>query len=206
VSYRSNPDGSRSPYELNVSFFDALNDPRGPEGLTTQVDRFMCAQAIMLALAGVPGIYLHSLIGSRSHHEGVRQTGHARSINREKLPLERLRAELDDARGIRSGVFTRYRALLRARRRERAFHPTAPQRVLETADAIFALRRGPPGATVTCLHNVGDRASRVALDDVGLIAGGVTDLTTGRPPPLVDGSLTLEPYAVAWLAPLRPEG
>ena len=203
VSYRSHPDGSQSPYELNVSFFDALSDPRGPEGLATQVERFMCAQAIMLALAGVPGIYLHSLIGARSHREGVRASGHARAINREKLSLERLRAELADERGIRAGVLGRYRALLRARRSEGAFHPTAPQRVLDTANGVFALRRGPPGASVTCLHNVGDRPAPIELGDVGLPAGGATDLTTGRSLPLDEGSLTLAPYAVAWLAPLR---
>ncbi|RLC54282.1 MAG: sugar phosphorylase, partial [Chloroflexota bacterium] len=65
VSYKANPDGSQTVYELNISYFDALSDPNGPEPLDWQVRRFLASQAIMLSLAGVPGIYVHSLFGSR---------------------------------------------------------------------------------------------------------------------------------------------
>jgi glycosidase len=65
VSYKANSDGTSSPYELNINYFDALNDPNARESLDTQIDRFVCAHAIMLALVGVPGIYFHSLFGSR---------------------------------------------------------------------------------------------------------------------------------------------
>ncbi len=72
VSYRSNPDGSHSPYELNINYFDALANPGSNEPLDLQLDRFCAAHAIQLALPGVPGIYFHSLFGSRSWPEGVR--------------------------------------------------------------------------------------------------------------------------------------
>ena len=84
VSYKHNPDGSHSPYELNINYFDALSDPHENEVVDTQVDRFMAAQAIMLSLAGVPGIYFHSLFGSRGWLEGVKETGRNRTINRQK--------------------------------------------------------------------------------------------------------------------------
>src|SRR6185295_13363349 len=61
VSYKQNADGSKSPYELNINYFDALSNPNDhTEKIETQVDRFMAAQSILLALAGVPGIYFHS--------------------------------------------------------------------------------------------------------------------------------------------------
>ena len=62
VSYKTNLDGSTSPYELNINFMDALADPatkgESPELI---VHRFLASQAVMLALQGVPGIYFHSL-------------------------------------------------------------------------------------------------------------------------------------------------
>lgn len=85
VSYRSNPDGSQSPYELNINYFDALSDPKADEPIEIQIDRFIAAHAILLTLAGLPGIYFHSMFGSRSWFEGVRQNGHKRAINRQKL-------------------------------------------------------------------------------------------------------------------------
>jgi len=55
VSYKSNPDGTQSPYELNINYFDALSNPLADEPQQVQVDRFIASQSIMLCLAGVPG-------------------------------------------------------------------------------------------------------------------------------------------------------
>ena len=95
VSYKHNADGSQSPYEMNINYFDALssNSSNRQEieiDLDLQVNRFIAAQAIMLSLLGVPGIYFHSLFGSRGWIEGVKQTGRNRTINREKLQFDKL--------------------------------------------------------------------------------------------------------------------
>jgi len=123
VSYTTNPDGSRSVYELNISYFDALSDPASAEPLGLQRQRFLASQAIMLALRGVPGIYVHSLLGSRSWQEGVERTGRNRTINRQKFERAALEAELADQDSLRWRVFAAYRDLLRARASEPAFHP-----------------------------------------------------------------------------------
>ena len=65
VSYKTNSDGSKSVYELNITLFDALNNP-AQENSDVDVKRFLATQAIMLSLAGVPGIYIHSLFGSET--------------------------------------------------------------------------------------------------------------------------------------------
>src|SRR6202008_2965974 len=57
VSYKHNADGSRSPYELNVNYFDALSDPAGPEPRSAAVEPFMAAHAIIPSLARLPGLY-----------------------------------------------------------------------------------------------------------------------------------------------------
>jgi glucosylglycerate phosphorylase len=200
VSERSNPDGTTSPYELNVSLFDAISDPSADEPISLQVDRFVCAHAIMLALAGVPGIYLHSLLGSRSHHQGVLETGRARAINREKLPHERLLRELGDASSLRSRVLARFRQLLRARGGSKAFHPSAPQRVLDAGRAVFALRRGHGLDAVTCLHNVTGHPVAVDGAAVGLAGRPLFELVSGRRVTVGDHRLRLAPYAAQWLA------
>ena len=98
VSYKQDTQNRAIPYELNINFFDALNDPQGDDSIETQIDRFMVSQSIALVFRGMPAIYLHSLIGSRSWRAGVERTGQNRTINREKLNLDDLEEELANLR------------------------------------------------------------------------------------------------------------
>jgi sucrose phosphorylase len=222
VSYKSNPDGSRSPYELNVNYFDALSDPSGSEPEHLQVDRFLAAHAIMLALVGVPGIYFHSLFGSRGWREGAERTGRNRTINRQKLLVDDLERELDDPVSLRSQVFTRFARMLAARAAAPAFHPSGTQQVLDLGDTVFGLARSAPGASqqVFCLHNLTSQIQSVNLDEFPLaLSPGLArmarpkgrkkggrgdssflDLLTARLYPL-SHPLILEPYQVLWLTP-----
>jgi glycosidase len=205
VSYKTNPDGSRSVYELNISYFDALSDPASSEPLEVKVDRFVVSQAIMLALAGVPGIYVHSLVGSRSWNEGVARTGQSRTINREKLSRADLERDLADPATLRSRVFAAYRRLLHARASDAAFHPQGSQRVLLLDPAIFSLIRTSPDerSQVFCVHNVSDQPRLLSLqpDAFGLPAGMWHDLLTGETYPTQEQGfdLTLSPYQIRWL-------
>ncbi len=204
VSYRDNPDGTRSVYELNISYFDALSDPAAGEPLQVQVARFVVSQAIMLALAGVPGIYAHSLLGSRSWHSGVQETGRNRTINREKLDYDTVVAQLEDPDALRHRVFRAYRALLRARGAEPAFHPFAPQQVLMIQPSVFALlRTARDGASrVLCLHNVSARRQEVevAANQLGIVNGAWRDLVAGQQV-AAEARLVVDmaPYGVCWL-------
>jgi sucrose phosphorylase len=205
VSYKTNQDGSRSVYELNISYFDALSDPADDEPQATQVQRFALSQAIMLALAGTPGIYVHSLLGSRSWTEGVELTGHNRTINRQKLERATLERELADPGSLRYQVFAAYRRLLRARASDAAFHPHGGQQVLAAPEAIFALLRTAPdgGSRVLCAHNVSAREQTWQLQpaEFGAGPGPWHDLLTGEDHPAgPDGlHLSLPPYAIRWL-------
>lgn len=156
TSYKQNTDGTQSPYELNINYFDALSDPSGGEGIHVQIDRFMAAQAILLSLRGIPGLYFHSLFGSRSWTAGVSATGHNRTINRQKLMREELESELSDPSSLRAQIFTRYHSLLTKRTSSPAFHPHGGQQILEMGSGIFAvLRSSPEGDKKTlCLQNV----------------------------------------------------
>ncbi len=196
VSYRSLPDGSQSAYELNISYFDAITHPgvtvRQPE---TAVSRFIVSQAIPLALAGVPGIYFHSLFGSRNDQAGVAATGRNRSINRQKLHCDALTADLDAEGSIRHRVYTRYMHLLAIRTAEPAFHPLGRQTVLDLHPAVFAVERTAPDGSsrVVALHNVSGKSVTVTPPGGERWHDLVTDTISAAP------EITLRPYRVAWV-------
>ncbi len=205
VSEKANPDGSVSPYELNTTFFDALSDPndRG-EAWATKLDRFICSQAIMLALAGVPGIYIHSLFGSSNDHAGFARSGWKRDLNHQRLRLNEVESGLSAATTEAARVFARYARLLEVRRRQPAFHPRSGQRLLEAGPGIFALARGPrEGQALVTLHNVTD-SPRVATGEWPVGGPGEwEDVISGE---RFDrrSALQLAPYQVLWLQGPRP--
>ncbi len=195
INWKHNADGSKSPYEMNIVYFDALNDPNSPEPIELQVDRFMVAQAILLALRGMPGIYFHSLFGSRNDRDAALATGINRRINRQKFTREELDAALGDKQSLRAQVFGRFRAMLKVRRAESAFHPGGSQEFPDFGPGVFAILRTSPDGDkpVLCLQNVsGKPVGGIAVENIE--SGLLADQTVSA-----SGGLTLQPYEVNWL-------
>lgn len=165
ISYKQNADGTQSPYEMNINYFDALSDPAGNEPLEMQINRFMASQAIMLSLRGLPGIYFHSLFGSRNWADGVKSTKSNRTINRQKLERAELEQQLADPASLRSQVFERYRQLLIKRAALAAFHPHGGQEILDAGHGIFALLRiSLDGSqSVYCIQNITAQRQAISL-------------------------------------------
>lgn len=205
VSLRAHPDGSASPYELNAVYFDALNNPEADEPMETQVARFMSAHAILLAVAGVPALYLHALVGSRNWREGMATTGKLRTINRQKLDRATLEAEIADPLSLRRAVVDRWQARLRARRSRAAFHPNGDQRILPTDPRLMVVDRVAVDGSdrVLCVHNVSGHPVMLSLDEraelpprtelAALVSQrtAVTDARGGL-------SLRMPPYGIGW--------
>jgi len=210
VSYKQNSDGTQSPYELNINYFDALCrvDENGvvTETIELQVDRFMAAQAIMLSTAGVPGIYFHSLFGSRGWAEGVALTGSNRSINRQKFPRAFLEEQLAVSGSQPQRVFRRYAHMLKARTSCAAFHPNGNQHVLDCGETIFALLRVSPDEKkcVLILQNVSDTPQCVYLDESKLSHEAhtrATDLLTNLPIQWeANRTLLMGAYQIVWIS------
>lgn len=205
VSYKANPDGSQSPYELNIVYYSLLNPPYSNEPQALQVQRFLCSQAIMLALAGMPAIYIHSLVGSQNDLRGLETLGHNRAINREKLSRDALERDLANPASVRHQVFNGYKHLLRQRIAERAFNPNAAQTVLDLPDAVFGvLRLHAGGSAIIALHNVTAQPQSVSLDLAALGFAGSTrwqDVLTDQRIEAAQGMLRVElqPHKIAWL-------
>ncbi|MBA2528675.1 MAG: alpha-glucosidase C-terminal domain-containing protein [Euzebyales bacterium] len=206
VSAKADPGGRLSPYELNTVYFDALTEVDSREAPSRQVDRFLAAHSILLALAGVPGIYVQSLLGSRNWTEGVERTGQLRTINRQKFDRAALEAELDDPASLRHQVFTRLLDRIAVRTAEPCFHPNGAQRVLATGPRVLCFERHAPdgSAAVVCATNLSGRHQSVDLgSDRGLtLRGRFVDLC-GGPHLSTDAAgrlpVELPPYGVCWL-------
>ncbi len=200
VSTYARPDGTQAPYELNLTWYDALNHPAHPT--PHDIPRFLASQVIMLSLAGVPGIYIHSLFGSRNCHPCYQRTGQPRSLNREKFAYPDLLTRLADPQSRAARILRAFRRLLEIRAAQPAFHPQAPQTVLDLSPALFALRRGTPDQPLYGVVNVTDRPQETLLP-LEHPAPRWRDLISGAT--LLAGSqglaLTLQPYQALWLVP-----
>ncbi len=208
VSYKANSDGSTSVYELNITLYDFLNDPGRPDP-PCDVARFLASQAILLSLAGVPGIYVHSLFGSRNCHACFAETGRARSLNRQKFARVDLESVLADVTRHEQRVFNGYRHLLRVRRTAAAFHPAGAQQTLDLGPGVFAVLRIPPhvGQPVLCLTSVLPQPQTLVVPTtIGECRAphGWRDLISGATWPTADGQSqpNLAAYQACWLTPL----
>jgi sucrose phosphorylase len=192
VSYKRNPDGSDSPYELNVTYVDAILASRDSDN----AHRFLAAQAIQYALPGVPATYIHSILGSRNWIAGVNQTGRARTINREQLQVDQVLSELNDPASFRSRIFYPYLDLMKVRRSQKAFHPNAGFEILEIDPQVFAIKRYCEDQTIYALTNISSTETTVSLAGIE-ISNRMTNLFTAEK--IDSKSLTLKPYQYAWL-------
>ena len=202
VSYRTLDDGGRKPYEINISLFDALRGTtRGEDELG--VERFVCAHAIMLALEGIPGIYIHSLLGTRNDYERVDNTGSYRAINRHQWNYDSLIERLADKTSDHARVFTAIKALLAIRRRQAAFHPNATQFTLHLGVALFGFWRQSVDRrqSIFCINNVTDREQSVALSDINLIETQEwSDLISGAYYSPDHSEIVISPYQSVWIS------
>ncbi len=144
ISTRTQPDGTASPYELNITFVDALSPTVAGEPADSErhMRQFLTSQAVMLSLPGIPAVYFHSLVGTRNDYAAARDTGINRRINRHKYELQELEAHLQAAETLAPGIYAGYRTLLATRRDQPAFHPEAPISLIGgVPDSVLALLR-----------------------------------------------------------------
>ena len=198
VGYKDTPDGP-IPYELNINYLDAIAEAELPASV--RAAKFLAAYSIVIGMAGVPGIYIHSMVGSGNWLEGVEQSGIKRRINREKLDIDELCAELEREGSLRSRIYSGMRNMLRVRRAHSAFDPAAGQHILQLKPEIFAFERYTPKERVYCLVNCSAAPCAVGGFAAGFVAMG-RDLLSGQNMAQV---LEMQPYQVLWLAQTQNE-
>ena len=196
VSFRSEEDGSQSPYELNCSYIDTLSHPDEEDIL--RIKRMLLSQGTVLAMPGVPGIYFHSLVGSRNYHDGVKHTGINRSINREKFHIDWLENELSEQNNLSKIIFDSYRRIISIRINEKAFNPFGNFSFFDLDPRLFAIQQAcsENKEYVFAIHNFSSEQVKCTIPDE--IALPLKDLLSSYE---VDQTreVLLEPYQMMWL-------
>ncbi len=200
VSSRIDGEGREHPYELNITYFDAMRDTERPDDISWQVLRFLCSQIIMLSLRGIPLIYFHSMTAARNNNKGVAETGAHRTINRGRWVDRELRNLLNNPKTPTAQVFRGLTDLIKKRAEHMAFHPDTPQEVLSLSDALFVVQRLPAeDKPVTCVHNVTGQRVSVDLADLGAAVSGRDKVWDSIAEEEVSQTLILVPYQCCWL-------
>ncbi|MEX2455972.1 MAG: sugar phosphorylase [Balneolaceae bacterium] len=201
VSEKKNPDGTFSPYELNITYFDAFSDYNGSQSL--QERRYICSQIIMLSLRGVPGIYFHNLMATRNNVKGVSVTGRYRTINRKKWTYEELTDSLNDPDTNTYRIFHQYKEIIKKRNLHSAFHPFGNQKVLAVDNDVFCLERTATDETekVLVLANVTGKKLTVdaEFNDLPLDSSTKYSDILSDKVCVTNGVVSLAPYQVVWI-------
>ena len=205
VSTRRQADGSDAPYELNITYLDAVRDLTATDP-RDQLRPFLASQSVMLALQGIPAVYFHSLVGTPNDTEGVERSGQPRRINRHKYTWDELAGALESPESSQGWVFRQYRAMLQTRRKLAAFHPEASQRVLDVDHpAVLAVVRGEETDDgVALLANLGREPVSLSARQLRLPDDWTWDCLRGETVVGADGTVALDRYETVWLT--RPLG
>lgn len=201
VSYRSEEDGSKSPYELNCSYIDALTNPL--EDQLIRIKRMLVTQATVLAMPGVPGIYFHSMVGSQNYKDGVKHSGINRTINREKYNINWLEKELSTLGSLAKTIFDSYKRMISIRINEEAFNPFGEFNFLSLDDRVFIIDKFNIKKTtrILALNNYSNEKVTITLPKeiklplCDILSSSFSDQSTEKN----ELTITLEPYQIMWL-------
>lgn len=202
ISMRKAREGYDKPYEINIALYDAMQGTIDGGRDDYQEDRFVCAHAVMMALAGVPAFYIHSLLATENDYARVEKTGRARSINRHVWTEEELRRAMQDENLHHRRIFERLTRLIAIRSAQPAFHPNATQFTMHLGSRIFGFWRQSldHSQSIVCLFNVTREQQCVPVSEVNLGDGQWRDLVAGGDYSDQTDIIVLEPYQALWLS------
>lgn len=206
VTMKTNPDGADSAYEMNITYFDALKGIQA--GIDRwQIQRFICAQTVMLAIQGIPAIYIHSLTATPNDYHGVEQSGRTRSINRHIWDADELEQLLSNPETPHAIVFNELRKRLTIRSKQQAFHPESDQLTVDMGTQFFVLWRLADMQKILVVNNINDQKQLLALPTYPFPGTPLpwTDLLSTKTYPVETESLEVMPYQSLWLEARKPQ-
>lgn len=205
VSWRTTDDGGQKAYELNISLYDALQGTVNGKD-TWNFERFICAHAIMFGLEGIPGLYIHSLLGTQNDYQKLANTHQNRSINRRRWHLDALEEAMSDIYLHHAKVLETINKLLTIRINQPAFHPNATQFTLHLGLQLFGFWRQSQDRrqSIFCVSNVTDQPLELPLSELNLIVTeSWYELITDQEISELTQSIELAPYQTVWISNIR---
>lgn len=190
VNWKNNPDGTRSPYEVNVTYMDALGARNSSDD--ERLARFLLAHAILLSFSGVPAIYIQSIMGSRNDYDGVERLGYNRAINRQKYQQDDIESQLQTSGSLRHRVYHALSRLVVIRRKNSVFHPDSHFSINSvTPQVMHVTRTANNGERLDALFNISNEKQHINIHNAGF------DLISESPTPPAE--ITLRPWQVMWI-------
>ena len=207
ISYKTAEDGTEVPYEINITWYSALNLKGSDEDISFQVKRFIASRSIALVIQGVPGIYLHSLFGTHNDHEAVEDTHRKRAINRAIVDADSIMDSMNYPHSKKSQINRSLGRLIEIRTKKRAFHPNGDQKILMISPGVFTVLRTSPEMDqhILTMTNVTSKECRleISLSEIESSESQWYDLINGKELSAENQmlSITLHPFDVIWLQP-----
>jgi len=207
ISYKTAEDGTEVPYEINITWYSALNLKGSDEDISFQVKRFIASRSIAFVIQGVPGIYLHSLFGTHNDHEAVEDTHRKRAINRAIVDADSIMESMNYPHSKKSQINRSLGRLIEIRTKKRAFHPNGDQKILMISPGVFTVLRTSPEMDqhILTITNVTSKECRleISLSEIESSESQWYDLINGKELSAENQMLriTLHAYDVIWLQP-----
>ena len=202
VSCRTSDTGKQKPYEMNISLYDAMQGTVNGKD-QWNFERFICAHAIMFALEGIPGVYIHSLFGTHNDEKKLANTHHNRSINRHRWHEETLQEALEDNTLHHANVLSTLKSLLNIRIKQAAFHPNATQFTLHLGSQLFGFWRQSKDRkqSIFCVSNISAQSLELPLSELNLIiTESWVELISDISVTALTENMTLLPYQTVWIS------
>jgi len=205
VSHRRLSSGIDKPYELNISWWSAMEDSsRDPNRF--QFERFILTQLLVMALKGVPAFYLPALLASENDIKNFSMTGQRRDLNREKFKWENLLSVLNNPESNATKNLKYLRDAMDVRSKLNQFHPCSEMKCLSKGRSdIVVIKRSKGPESVFAIHNMTENKINYQLNDNDL-------------PKIIDNNfnthdfltsikyncknISLDPFQVIWLSAL----
>ena len=202
VSHRRLSNGEDKPYELNISWWSAMEDS-SRDANRYQHERFLLTQLLVMSLKGVPAFYLPALLASENDIKSFSITGQRRDLNRERFKNDNLLAVFDNPESSANRNLNHLKHAMDLRSKLKQFHPRSEMKCLTKGRSdIVVIKRGLGKHAVFTMHNMTENKINFQLNDNELSEFINNEFT------MIDyltsnkykwKNLSLDPFQVIWL-------
>ena len=194
------------PWELNATYFSA-SSPKNEQNYEEHIARFLATQNVVLALRGVPALYLSLFVAGRNDYERAAEWHDNRAINRGRFSIDEWEKKIQDDKSVERQVLEKLTKMLSVRTSCTAFHPEGDQTIIDTGlkEVLAMVRQSPEGITeetVLCLTNFSNHKVTLPCSNLGeqfQATNMLFELLTDRSL-RAEGQIELAPYEVLWLS------
>ena len=206
VSHRRLSNGIDKPYELNISWWSAMEDS-GRDANRYQYERFILTQLLVMALKGVPAFYLPALLASENDIKSFSMTGQRRDLNREKFKSENLLSIFENPESNATRNLECLRHAMNIRSTLKQFHPISEMECLTQGRSdIVVIKRSSGVNSVFAVHNMTENKINFQLidDELPVLIKNdlnMQDYLTSKK--YNSKNIILDPFQVVWLSSFK---